>query len=136
MYNYYESMRNDIREWLDDHQVNSYNGYDIDDYDDPDELKEDIYNDLWTADSVTGNGSGSYTFNTWQAEENLFHNMDLLKEACDMFGCDLGDAVERGAEYCDVTIRCYLLDQVLNEVLDEDRFDEEFYRMKEEREDE
>lgn len=134
MYNYYEVMKDDIKEWLDDHQVNSYNGYDIDDYDDPDELKEDIYNDLWTADSVTGNGSGSYTFNTWQAEENLCHNMDLLKEACDEFGCDLSNAIERGAEYCDVTIRCYLLDQVLNEVLDEDRFDEEFKRMKEESE--
>lgn len=32
---------------------------------------ERVYEDLWVNDSVTGNGSGSYTFNTWQAEENL-----------------------------------------------------------------
>ena len=129
-------MKNDIKEWLDDHQVDSYNGYDLDDYDCPDDLREAIYNDLWIADSVTGNASGSYTFNAYEAEENLYHNMDLLKEACDCFGCDLANAIERGAEYCDVTIRCYLLDQVLSEVLEEDCFDEEFYRMKEEREEE
>lgn len=29
------------------------------------------------------------------------------------------DAVERGAEYCDVTIRCHLLSSVLYDVLEE-----------------
>jgi hypothetical protein len=67
---------------------------------------------------VTGNASGSYTFSTWQAEENLCHNLDLLGEALKEFG-DGADFLEKGAEACDVTIRCYLLGQAISEALDE-----------------
>ena len=81
---------------------------------------EEIANDkLWFDDSVTGNGSGSYTFSTWKAEENLCHNRDELENACEEFGQDIGEAVKQGAEYCDVTIRCYLLGQAISAALDE-----------------
>ena len=83
------------------------------------ELEENANDWLWTVDEVTGNGSGSYTFSTWQAEENLCHNMDELEDACDEFGQDIGEAVKHGAEYCDVTIRCYLLGQAISAALDE-----------------
>ena len=83
------------------------------------ELEENANDWLWTADEVTGNASGSYTFCTWQAEENLCHNMDELEEACNEFGQDIGEAVKHGAEYCDVTIRCYLLGQAISAALDE-----------------
>ena len=82
-------------------------------------LEEYLNNELWVDDQVTGNASGSYTFNTWEAEENLCHNMSLLEEACDEFGQDVGEAVKRGAEYCDVTIRCYLLGGAISEAIDE-----------------
>ena len=78
-----------------------------------------LYDEMFIDDSITGNASGSYTFSTWQAEENIAHNMDLLKEALEEFGGDYGEALEKGAEHCDVTIRCYLLGQVLQEVLEE-----------------
>jgi hypothetical protein len=84
-------------------------------------LEEELNDSLWTNDSVTGNASGSYTFNTWQAEENLCHNMDLLAEAIDNFGADAGtykDCME-SAETADVTIRCYLLNECISSVLDE-----------------
>lgn len=32
---------------------------------------------------VTGNGSGSYTCDAYEAEENLCHNLDLLKDAAE-----------------------------------------------------
>ena len=83
------------------------------------ELEEVANDELWINDSVTGNASGSYTFSTWQAEENLCHNMDELEDACDEFGQDIGEAVKHGAEYCDVTIRCYLLGQAISAALDE-----------------
>lgn len=61
-YNYYENVKDDIR--------NELGYYDIEvDEDNIDEVYEEMYDNLWTSDSVTGNGSGSYTFNTWQAEE-------------------------------------------------------------------
>lgn len=92
-----------------------------------DSVEEKFNEELWIDDSVTGNGSGSYTFNAYVAEENICHNMDLLAEACDEFGGDIGDAIRRGAEYCDVTIRCYMLRGAISEFLDEferEHFDE------------
>ena len=88
-------------------------------FSDREELEEIANDELWVDDSVTGNASGSYTFNTWQAEENLCHNMDELEDACNEFGQDIGEAVKQGAEYCDVTIRCYLLGQAINAAIDE-----------------
>lgn len=90
-------------------------------------FSETLYDDLWANDSVTGNASGSYTFNTWQAEENLCHNMDLLKEACEAFAIYVGVAFERGAEFCDVIIRCYLLSPAISDALDE--IENEIYNL-------
>ena len=69
-------------------------------------------------DSVTGNASGSYTFNAWKAEEYLCHNWDLLAEAIEEFGGNT-DILRAGAKSCDVTIRCYLLGQCIAAALDE-----------------
>ena len=55
------------------------------DFTDREELEEIANDNLWVDDSVTGNASGSYTFSTWKAEENLCHNMDELENACDEF---------------------------------------------------
>ncbi len=100
-YDYMEAVKADVREYIE------YNG--IKDYD-------ELYDEMFISDSVTGNASGSYTFSTWQAEENLCHNYDLLKEAVYEFG---GEPFADGPEAGDVTIRCYLLGQALSEVLAE-----------------
>ena len=83
------------------------------------EDEDAIYNDLWIDDSVTGNGSGSYTFSSWEAEENVCHNLDLLGEALSEFGCDGMEM--NGGEWADVTIRCYVLGQVIDEAIEEAR---------------
>lgn len=56
---------------------------------------------------------------TYEAEENLAHNMDLLTECACAFGEDVGAWIEKGAEYCDVSIRCYLLAECIESALDE-----------------
>lgn len=112
-YNYREAVKNDVLDYIREN------------YDFVTELREDrdgfeekLHDDLWTVDSVTGNGSGSYTFSAWVAEENLCHNLDLLGEACEEFDCSM-DVLKDGAEACDVTIRCYLLPWAISEALDE-----------------
>lgn len=113
-YDYYKNVREDIKqrlnEWLDFDRIN--------DYSDIDEVINAVYDDFFNSDSITGNGSGSYTFNSWAAEENLCHNMDLLKEALDELGGELNDYID-SAEACDVTIRCYVLGQLVGEVVKE-----------------
>lgn len=111
-YNYMKAVTNDAKAAILEH-MNNWN------FVDRDELEEVANDELWISDSVTGNASGSYTFNAWQAEENLCHNLDFLREACAEFGQPVGHAIERGAEYCDVTIRCYLLSQAISAAIDE-----------------
>ena len=109
-YDYRSVVKSDVIDYIQNHDivVTSSN---------KDELQGSLYDELFIDDSVTGNGSGSYTFNAWQAEENLCHNMDLLKEALDEFGSDY--SILDSAESCDVTIRCYLLAEAISEALDE-----------------
>ena len=114
-YNYFEAVKEDVKNYI-ENEIDIKEALEI--AEDVDRLKDNLYDDLFCNDSVTGNASGSYTFSTWQAEENLCHNMDLLKEALDEFGCDI-DYLEKGAEACDVTIRCYLLASAISEVIDE-----------------
>lgn len=110
-YDYRENVKNDIKNYIRDNGIR-WNE------DSRKEVEERLNDDLWTVDSVTGNGSGSYTFNTWEAEEYLCHNIDLLQEARGEFG-DERDPLEQGAEALDVTIRCYLLGQCIGKALDE-----------------
>lgn len=110
-YDYRENVKNDIKNYIRDNEIR-WNE------DSRKEVEERLNDDLWTVDSVTGNGSGSYTFNTWEAEEYLCHNIDLLQEARAEFG-DERDPLEQGAEALDVTIRCYLLGQCIGKALDE-----------------
>lgn len=111
-YDYYEAVSNDIRNYIEQNNIKVYTSNRV-------EIQERLQDDLWLNDSVTGNASGSYTFNTWEAEENICHNFELLGEALSEFGREASYLLERGAEACDVTIRCYLLAQCLEEVLNE-----------------
>lgn len=110
-YNYLEAVKDDVREYI------KYNNIKVT-ASTRDEIESKLNDDLFCEDSVTGNASGSYTFNAWKAEEYLCHNFNLLAEALNEFGTS-GDVLTNGAEACDVTIRCYLLGQAIAEVLDE-----------------
>jgi hypothetical protein len=112
MYNYLEAVTADVVEYI-------KNEINLADYDSREELEEALNDELWTADSVTGNASGSYYCNAWKAEEALAHNWDLLAEALTEFGQDGTDVLKQGAEAMDVTIRCYLLGQAIAEALEE-----------------
>ena len=107
-YDYLSAVESDVREYIE-------NNVNFHDYSDLDEMKEDLNEKLFVEDSVTGNASGSYTFNAWKAEEYLCHNLDLLAEANEEFGGN-SDILSDGAEMCDVTIRCYLLGKAIENV--------------------
>lgn len=110
-YDYMEAMVEDIKEYI----LNDCEEL----FDSRETAEQKLYDNLWTVDSITGNSSGSYTFNSWRAEEYVCHNLDLLKEALLEFGYPRIQILEDGPEACDVTIRCYLLGAALNRALDE-----------------
>ena len=121
-YNYLEAVTEDVREYINNEiDLTEWAG-------DRDGLEQQLNDDLFINDSVTGNASGSYYCNAWKAEEALCHNWDILADALEEFGGDT-NILRQGAEACDVTIRCYLLGQAISAVLDEmeenGEFDEE-----------
>lgn len=112
MYNYEEAVKEDVLQYIRDE-------IDFSEFDTLDDLEEFLNERLWTNDSVTGNASGSYTFSTYDAEENLCHNLELLEEALREFGCTGEYLLTEGPEAADVTIRCYLLSGAISEALEE-----------------
>lgn len=111
-YDYEKAVREDVMEWLDENGERIATGpFGEVEYD---KAYEEMLND----DSVTGNASGSYTFNRWKAEENICHNFDLLSEVVEENGGYAGNLL-RSAEDADVMIRCHVLGQVLQDCLDE-----------------
>lgn len=115
-YNYIEALKNDIRQYMEDNE--SYLNYT-----DKEDLAEQLNDQCWTADRVTGNASGSYTFNCAEAKKYVLDNIDLLKDAYEEFGLKeqfTEDFFNEDFERMDVTIRCFLLGQVISDVLEED----------------
>lgn len=109
IYNYLEHVKEDVKEY--------YNQFPIWP-DDKEELRETLNDECFNEDSITGNGSGSYMFNTMQAEINLLGNWSLLKEAINELDPSF-DPLVKGPEACDVLIRCYLVSQAVDDLLPE-----------------
>lgn len=124
-YDYRDAMTDDIKEYIDENVTISDDGYTYGDevYEDGQELFEALNDDLWIDDSVTGNGSGSYTFDREKAKGYVVDNIDLVGEMIEEFDIDaktIGEKfIEQDWEYFDVSLRCYLLGEVLGTVLNE-----------------
>lgn len=113
-YDYREAMLEDVLDYLRD----NYNAQDVENYED---LKESLNDDLWVKDSVTGNGSGSYTFCSATAREYLAGNEEIFEEAAKTFCIEAKTMAEHlfDYEWLDVTIRCYLLNEIVNKAVDQ-----------------
>ena len=117
-YNYLENVTADAKQAI----LENLNYWD---FADREELEEIANDSLWVDDSVTGNGSGSYTFNREAAKEYVTRSddgMDTLRDAVREFDCEheaFTAFLEEDWEYLDVTIRCYLLSQAISAAIDE-----------------
>ena len=117
-YNYLEAVTNDAKAAI-------LENMDMWEWHNREELEENANDWLWAADEVTGNGSGSYTFNREAAKEYVTRSddgMDTLRDAVREFDCEheaFTAFMEEDWEYCDVTIRCYLLGQAISAAIDE-----------------
>lgn len=114
IYDYQQAVTDDVVDYLEENLLDDPKSLDEINNIDTDQLNDD----LWIEDSVTGNGSGSYTMNTLEAERNLVGNYNLLCEALTEFGDENRAIIDFGPEAADVTIRCYLLSQAIDDAID------------------
>lgn len=120
-YNYYEAIKEDVINAV----TNDYSGYYTEIIKEQLEMGGDSYDvvealcgAMWSDDSITGSGSGSYWCNAWKAEEAIAHNWDLIHEVASE-SCMDASSNSFNAEVIDVIIRCHLLGLVLGELADE-----------------
>ena len=131
MYNYLKEMKKDIVAFLDDEFERCFSQAES-----VEEFKDELNEILWTNDSITGNASGSYTFSSYQAQLYVTENLDLLRETVATFDTPAEEVGKRFLdgdwEWFDVSIRCYLLPQAIEEVVEERRNDFEKWFANEE----
>lgn len=115
-YNYMDALKADIKDFID-------NEIDLNEYGDIDDLNDYLNDVLFTTDSVTGNASGSYTFNRYQAAEYVNDNHDVIRDLISEGFLTPESFTEyfinSDYESLDVIIRCYLLSAAINEVLED-----------------
>ena len=113
-YDYFNAMKSDVLDYINENINYS-------DFDDIEELETYLNDELFCEDSVTGNASGSYTFDYCTAKEYVTDNIDVCRDALSEF-CVAAETIgekflTEDWEYFDVTIRCYLLSEVIAETL-------------------
>ena len=115
IYDYHDAMLTDVIQYIMDEEPER-------ECSDRDELEEKLNDELWTVDSVTGNGSGSYTFSREEAKRNVSCNVDLVREMAEEFCVEKRDLaqhfLDEDWEWFDVSIRCYLLSWAIQYALD------------------
>ena len=108
-YNYLEQIKKDVKNFIEENDI-------VVTVDNREEIDEQLNDELWNDDTITGNETGSYFCNTDRAAEAIAFNWDLLAEALDAFGCE---NIKNGANCCDVLIRCNLHPQTISEGIKE-----------------
>lgn len=109
--NFLDEVRNDLKQMI---IYNYPNRKALEEAD-----RDTIYDEAFINDQVTGNGSGSYYFNTEKSRENVMNNEEVVEEMIDEFGVDMKEHWNDW-EFLDVACRCYLLGQVdIEEVIQE-----------------
>lgn len=120
--NYLNETIANVKEYI-EYNMDLENDIITGEFEDREAIEEYLNDTLWTADEVTGNASGSYTFNREEAKEKVLADIDTVHEALEEFGIDAKTIAEKFLdedwEYFDVTARCYILGQAIAEALDE-----------------
>lgn len=120
MFNYNEAVKADVIDYIKENYSDDELAEKLEA---KDSFADELNDTLWVEDSVTGNASGSYTFNTWKAKEYVFDDTETVQEALKEFCVDAETVAEKFLdedwEYFDVTARCYVLSSAIYEALEE-----------------
>lgn len=119
-YNYRENIKKDIVQYIKDN-IN------IEDFDDVEDFKIYLTKILLIPNEITGEINNSYTKDSVLSEIFLVGNLSLLSKSLEYFyntnNINITNVLNRGAEYCDMIVRMYILetsiDEILNQIVEE-----------------
>lgn len=119
-YNYRENIKKDIAQYIKDN-IN------IEDFDDVEDFKIYLAKILLIPNEITGEINNSYTNDSVLSEIFLVGNLSLLSKSLEYFhntnNINITNILNRGAEYCDMIVRKYILetsiDEILNQIVEE-----------------
>ena len=114
-YEYLEEVKNDVIDYI---KENYEEGDAID--------LERLYDDLFICDSVTGNASGSYYCNSYKAFEALGVNIQEIAEEIELNFGPIPAEKAYNWEFLDVSFRCLLLSEAIEEAKKELYFNYHF----------
>ena len=113
---YEEMVSQDVYDALrDDYSASDFEGMS------EEEVREKLNNDLWIDDSVTGNGSGSYTGSRLNAKRAVLSDIEYAAEAYKAFGqaeTFASDIISGDWGKIDVTARRYALNAAIESNMD------------------
>lgn len=123
-FNYEADVLDSVYDWLKNNEDEWVNEGDT-----LEDIREYLEDELFNEDSVTGNASGSFTFDRNKAKENVFADIDSVRNAfmeyderarfADLF-------FDEDWETIDVITRCYVLSDAISDALDESDIKEIF----------
>ena len=105
IYDYLQAVTDDVIDYMKENNIDPYT-VDLD----------DLIDDAFIDDDITGYGSGSYTFDKIQAAQNLVGNWDLLRD-CTANYPDF-DPLKAGPEACDIAIRRGVLGRAAKDAIE------------------
>lgn len=121
MRDYRTETKENIRQWMEENK----DYIDYNDFTDADDFGQYLNDNLWTADDVTGNASGSYYCNSYKAKEMVLEDMDTVRDALEEFCVDAATIGEKFLdedwEWLDVTARCFVLSECISEYIEDNR---------------
>lgn len=104
-YNYFEGVTEDAKNFICEN---------IEQYDDFDSM----FDEMFISDWVTGNGSGSYTFSSYDAQQYVNNALwdEEINRLFEANGEDIFEVAKKGPELLDVCIRCYVLSNLYSDL--------------------
>ncbi len=111
---YIEEVKNSIIDNINDYLdiVNDKRG-------DISQMEQELHDAMWDDDSITGNGSGSYYCNRYDAKEAVIDNIEEIAEEIEAIFGEIPNDKRYDWEWLDVSMRCAILAEAISYALDE-----------------
>ena len=120
-YNYLEAVTSDVKDYI----LRNFNKDELkQELNDRENFEENLHDEMWDQDCITGNGEWGYNISKKTAETYIGQNLDLAGEVMEEFSITLkmikeGYRFTKGANYLDTAIRCYVLREAVSNAVTE-----------------